>query len=399
VDSYGTHRRGDGQSSGAEVGEPLGFRSLDALFLLAENQIALLRRCQPANGPAELARWSAAFARGQAAGFAWKYAPAPNLGRLKAGLERVERACQRGPVLDGLYAERARELRLDAELAERIGTAEFHALARRRQAALPAPRWAAARALARHWAEAFCPPPATSTYASDDRSCAHSLLTLLTREIGQRRLPVRVEVVSSLASRAASGDGIVFIQADVWLSRAQAERIALHEVLGHALPRVRARWQSCGLFRVGSAGAGDDEEGRALAIEERLQLLDAERRRELGLRHLAALAVAEGADASECVRLLLGLGCALSAAASVYARVARGGGLCRELVYLPAWLNFKALIGLEPDLERWLEHGRISLVAARTLREAGIMPTESDLPELGAPGVRQGPSNIPFGDL
>jgi hypothetical protein len=380
VDSYGTHARGDGQSSCAQSGEPLGFRELDALFSLAENQIALLRRCQPANAAAECARWSAAFARGQNAGFQWKYAPAPNFERLKAALERVESARPGQPGLQALYAARAAELRLDAELAERVGTSDFLELALRRHAALPAPRWAAARELARQWAGASCPAGSASTYASDDRSSPHSLVTLLAREIGQRRLPVRVEVVSSLGSRAASGDGVIFIRGHVWLSRVQAIRITAHEVLGHALPRVRARLQTCGLFRVGSAGAGDEEEGRALAIEERLELLDTERRRELGLRHLAALAVAEGADASQCVRLLLGWGCSLAAATTLYARVARGGGLCRELAYLPAWLNFKAVASAEPELERWLEQGRLSLAAARTLRQAGVTPVEHAIP-------------------
>jgi hypothetical protein len=375
VDSYGTHRRGSGESSCAGQEEPLGFREPDALFFSrAEAQIALLRRCQPTNGPAAAAAWVGAFRRGERAELRLHHAPPPDLEQLEAALRELESTLGAAAGLAALYVERVRELRLDAELARSVGTPHFHRLARRRHAPSDAPEWAAAEQLARAWAQASCPPDPAATYRSDHRHSPHSLLSLLTREIGQRRLPVRVELAPLLASRAASGDGVVFIQPNLALTHGQGLRICQHEILGHVLPRVLARSQACGLFRVGSAGAGDEEEGRALLIEERSGSLDGERRRELGLRHLAALAVCEGADVTECVRLLLGLGCTLPDAAALYLRVARGGGLCRELAYLPAWLRSSAAFELDPGLERWLEHGRLSLSAARALREAGIVP-------------------------
>jgi hypothetical protein len=375
VDGYGTHRQGSGQSSCAEQAEPLGFREPDALFFSgAEARIALLRRCQPTNGAAASAAWVGAFRRGERAELRLQYAPAPDLERLEAALRQVESSLGGAAGLAALYVERVRELRLDAELARSVGTPQFLSLARLRHAPSDDPEWAAAEQLARTWAQASYSPDPATTYRSDHRHTPHSLLSLLTREIGQRRLPVRLELAPLLASRAASGDGVVFIRPGIPLTLRQGTRICQHEILGHVLPRVLARSQPCGLFRVGSAGAGDAEEGRALLIEGRLGCLDGERRRELGLRHLAALAVCEGADVTECVRLLLGLGCGLPDAVALYLRVARGGGLCRELAYLPAWLRSTAAFELDPSLERWLEHGRLSLSAARALREAGIVP-------------------------
>jgi hypothetical protein len=374
VDSYGAHRGGRGQSRHTRGTGPLGFRELDSLFLLAENQIALLRRCQPTNAGEQHSLFAGAFLRGENADFSWRYAPAPNLEQLRGALERVHRSLDGGGALAGLYRERAGELQLEAELAECVGTPAFSALARRRHSPGRAPEWAEAQKLAFAWVHAARERDDNPKHVSDDRSSPDSLVNLLAGQIGRLRLPIRIEVSSSLGSRAASGDGVIFVQAALPLRRAEAWRITQHEIFGHALPRVQARAQAQGLFRVGSARASDDEEGRALAIEERQRLLDAERRRELGLRHLAALAIAEGANATECVRSLLGLGCSLRGAAAFYARSARGGGLCRELAYVPAWLRLKAVLAVDPSLERWLEHGRLSLDAARTLRDEGITP-------------------------
>lgn len=374
MDREGTHRQSGGQSRQGGPPEPLGFVELDRLFSRAEAQIDLLGRCQPENGPAALERWLQAFERGQDSGFAWRHARPPTLEPLRRALGQVRSGLFGSGPLAELYAQRAEELELEAELAEAIGSPRFFALARRRYPSGAAPESATARHLAESWARLASTPEPGPRYRSDDRREPESLVSLLTQKLEERRLPVRVEVRSELGSRAATGDGVIFVRAGELLHAREARRIAEHEVQGHALPRVLARVQHIGLCRVGSADAGDDEEGRALYIEQQLDLLDAERRIELGRRHLAAFAVADGAAASECVRLLLACGATPLAASSTYARVARGGGLCRELVYLPAWLRVQDAFALDPELERWLSHGRLSIAAARTLQELGLAP-------------------------
>ncbi|HTV22374.1 MAG TPA: tyrosine/phenylalanine carboxypeptidase domain-containing protein, partial [Polyangiaceae bacterium] len=271
-----------------------------------------------------------------------------------------------------LYAERASELELEARLAERAGHDGFASLARQRHAEGTAPEWAEARRLAR----AFCELPpsdaAETRHAADDRRAPDSLVSVLAREIGERRLPLRVEAVSALASRASCGDGVIYVRAGEPLTAPQARRIAMHELCGHALPRLEARAHPLGLVRVGSARSSDDEEGRALHIEAQHGLLDSDRKRELGLRHTAAVAVAGGAGAHECVNVLGRFGCDDEAALALYMRVARGGGLCRELEYLPAWLRFEAALARDPALAAWLAHGRLSLDAAGVLRSEGV---------------------------
>jgi hypothetical protein len=264
-------------------------------------------------------------------------------------------------------------LELEARLAESVGQPGFGSLARLRHAEGRGREWPEARRLASEWA-ALPAAGLEPRHASDDRDSPDSLLRVLAREIGRRRLPLRIEIAAGLASRAACGDGVIFIGAGHRLSVGEARRVTAHEIVGHALPRLAARGHELGLLRVGSARANDDEEGRAIHIEAAHGLLDDSRRRELGLRHIAALAVAGGADASDCVTCLRQFGCDIEEALAVYARVGRGGGLCRELEYLPAWLRFVAASETEPDVAAWLARGRLSLAAARVVEAEGIHP-------------------------
>jgi len=255
--------------------------------------------------------------------------------------------------------------------------APFAALARRRHAERPGEDGTAARRCASAWVQGSAGHPDAAQSRSDDAASATSLLSVLRREVGRLRLPLRIEPCASLATRAATADGVIYVRSGIPLGRRAAERITLHELHGHALPRLLARVQSVGLFRVGSERAVDDEEGRAVLLEERAGLLDDERRRELGLRHVAALAVADGADADECVRVLEGCGCCADDAIRYYVRVSRGGGLCRELEYLPAWQRVSVALARDPDLDRWLARGRLGLNAAAILRSEGVALIEA----------------------
>lgn len=334
-----------------------------------------MRRCRPLDGPRATAAWLAAYRRGERRPLTFRHSPPPALGALRAALGRAAEQLPGAGALGALYAARAAELELEAQLAEHIGCDGFANLARRRHTHGASSEWAAAQRQASAWL-ALAPEVATgdaeTRHAADDRRAPNSLVSILSRELGQRRLALRVEVVAGLTSRAACGDGVIYVRAGERLTPSEARRIAAHELMGHALPRLAARSHPLGLLRVGSARSSDDEEGRALHIEAQLGLLDGARRRELALRHTAALAVAGGGSAAECVELLGRSGCACEEALAIYARVARGGGLCRELEYLPAWLRFSEANEHDAELAAWLARGRVSLEAARVLRAHGV---------------------------
>jgi hypothetical protein len=268
-----------------------------------------------------------------------------------------------------LFAERARELDLEASLAEAVGRPDFARLAAARYPAPDASEAPAVERTVTAWLAEPGGPADELLIRVDDASDPESLISLLRARISAERLPVRVELRTDLPTIAAAGDGFVAIRADAKVTAAEAERIACHELTAHAAPRVAARRESIALFRVGARGASDEEEGRALLIEDRQGLSSSVRRRELALRHRASEWVRQGALFSEVVRRLEGLGADLTRALDLAQRALRGGGLGRELLYLPARQRISAAFAADPALERFFERGRVTIAAARVIRK------------------------------
>ncbi len=349
-----------------KAAETSEFTALDALLRRAEQSIMLLDRVTPRDGAVELSRVIEAWKKGRKLVPSFNYGPTPDLSELRAELLAVaDRAAGRGPLFV-LYAERARELELEARLAEAVGQPEFGALAAQRFPAPPGEDGDQTLALSRSYAGLSVHKVDEPLHASDDASDSQSLVSQMRKRVAELGLGVRVEVRAQ-AAVAAVGDGLIAIRPRVWLTEKQAQRIVVHETLGHALPRKRARSASLGLLAVGSAKSAETEEGRALLVEERARLLDDDRKRELGFRHLAAASVRRGASFRDTSEELVELGWPVETALDLAARVHRGGGLAREIVYLPSYLEVKRALSADPALERWLERGRVSLAAARVL--------------------------------
>jgi len=340
------------------------FARLDALLGLAERSIALLDRCRPLNASTEAPRVSELWARKQPRNPAWIYAAPPDFRQLRTDLLGVASRLIGGDELDGLYAARAEELEREARISEAVGSADFWALARLRY---PIPVGDTHADQARAWARIEPVAAEADSIPSHAADNPASLLRQTLAEVARQKLPISVVLKEDLQSVAATTSESVLIKVGVQLSPREARRIVMHELLGHVLPRQHARTAPLGLFRVGSAGAADDEEGRALSIERRLGLFGRERQAELGRRHLAALSIAEGADWVETVRMLVELGTPIERALPIVSRVQRGGGLAREVVYLPALERVERAFAEQPELERWLTQGRLSLEAARVL--------------------------------
>jgi hypothetical protein len=239
-------------------------------------------------------------------------------------------------------------------------------LARLRFASVDETSEARARRTAEAWAGLDDERSETSVL-SDDASDPRSLYRRLLSEVGRLRLPFRVETCA-LAAAAATGDGVILVARGRKLSLRATERIVVHEVLGHALPRCRAGAEDEPLFRVGSARGNDEQEGYALYLEREHGHLDATRKRELGLRHLAAILVHEGADWVETVRALQSRSVGDEGAVAIASRAHRGGGLAREFVYLPALERVTLAAQQDRTMLDWLGRGRLDLRTIATLR-------------------------------
>ncbi|HTN88893.1 MAG TPA: tyrosine/phenylalanine carboxypeptidase domain-containing protein [Sorangium sp.] len=360
--------------SAEQAAPPAWVPDADRLLGAAARRIRVVGASTPVNLVEELARLAAAWGRGGAELPRFAYAPAQDHSELRRAMETAaERLAGQGE-LGAVYAGRARELAAEAAICEAAGGAGCWAAARRRYAARDAFD-EEADALAATWVEEAAGAAASeeARVRSDDARSPGSLVSRMRREIGARRLPLRV-VIADIAPLAATGDGVIQIARGRMLTRDDVERTVLHEIEGHAAPGVRAAGLPLGIFLIGTAHGGDDQEGWALARERAAGYLVGARRTELGLRHLAARSVEHGADFVETARLLEVRGARSTGdALRIAARVHRGGGLAREVVYLPALLRVEALLLAQPALGQVLASGRVSVSAAASLSSwAGV---------------------------
>ena len=296
------------------------------------------------------------------------YEPAPGCAPLRRALEELAENLSARGELGALYGARALELADEAALCEAAGGPGLWTAARRRFARRDGCD-AAADAAAVAWLRETPPDDADEgRIRSDDEGSPWSLVSRMREEIGLRKLPLRVVIKENLASLAATGDGFVQVIAGRPLTRRDVERTVLHEIAGHAEPRLRASEARLGIFAVGTARGADDQEGRALWLERRAGFLDFGRRREIAWRHVAARSLEARADFVATTRLLLDHDAPLEDALRVAARVQRGGGLGREAVYLPALLRVEAAVAGDATLDEVLRIGRVSVDAAPALR-------------------------------
>lgn len=367
----------------------------DKALTLAAGQIRLIRAVTPSNVDSERALLEESFRRGVARLPKWRYDPQPVPPELPRALEALAEFLDKEPPLGPIYAARARELCLEAAIVEATGTPRLTALAKERFLDPSAgAREDAERsdAMALAWTSDVLfsngdgsdrrgEPEGEGTkeersIRTCDESDPRSLVSRMNAEVGKRRLPVRVSVHAGMASLAATGDGVILVAERKWLAPRDVERTVLHEIEGHALPRARAARAPIALFAIGTARGIDDQEGRAIAIEESAGFLDRARRFELACRHLAARATHDGADFVDVVALLQKRHASIEDALRIAARVQRGGlaggGLSREVVYLASRCKL-ARLAAGPDgrkIEDVMRGGRVAADIALDLASA-----------------------------
>jgi hypothetical protein len=324
----------------------------------------------PVNLRGELRRLREAWTTTGPAEPRFLYEPAPTCAPLRRALDALAADLADHGELGDIYAARARELADDAALCEAAGGPGLWSAARRRFARRDAFD-DHADTLAERWLAEPAPdaaPDDAELVGSDDVGSPWSLLCRMREEIGRGRLPLRVVVKENLASLAATGEGFVQVIAGRPLTRRDVERTVLHEIVGHVEPRLRAAESALGIFAIGTARGADDQEGRALWLEEGAGFLDHGRRQEIGWRHAAARSVEARADFVATARLLLARAAPLETALRIAARVHRGGGLGREAVYLPALLRVTSATTEDASIDEVLRVGRVAVDAAPALR-------------------------------
>ena len=347
-------------------------RALDECIRAVGSRFPLLSGVTPRNAAKEHARLVSGWKNGEALSPAWERPPLdPALltstqRMLTETIARIDE--ERGWL--ALYRHRLIELSRELAVVDAAFTDEL-------------PRAAAVRfdcdltegdAIAARFADAAS-TEAGELVATDDPNDPRSLLSQMRARISALRLPVRILVRERVGSLAAAGDGVVIVAQNRRVPEPEIARVVLHEIEGHVLPRERGRALRHGIETLGSAGASEDEEGRALLLEERASLLSAERQRVLSARHRAARMVIADATFVDVVRATAEL-VPIADAVAIASRVMRGGytrgrdvlgGVARERVYLPAYARVARAVAAEPALLDRLGSCRLSLAAWQML--------------------------------
>ena len=336
------------------VGEVRG--QVAAAALDAMRRVRLIGAATPVNAEPEIERLVAAFEAGDPTFPQWVHRPEHTTVPEIRGAHEIVRA-------------RLDELRLEAAMAEAVGTPAFAPLAAERFRE-PASAIRAADRTARAWSK--LPSTTEDELVRTDASDPRSLLSQVRAAIGRARAPFSVRV-STLGALAATGEHTVYVARGRFTTPLAARRIALHEVQGHVMPRVRAR-RSNPIFELGTARGTDEQEGLAVLYEERAGFLDDARRVDLARRHLATRAMRDGADFVEVTRALATMGASCRDAIMIATRVFRGSngrfpGLGRESVYITSFSRVRAHLAKHPADEVILASGQIAILALQLVRQ------------------------------
>ena len=336
----------------------------------AVSRVRMIASTTPLDLAVELERLFLQWQQGQPCPPRFSFPARQNHDEISASLEHL--AAELAPLgpLGAIYADRAREIAAEAAICSAVGSPSLRNHAQKRFSRQDAFDSAADK-LAQNWLEEPFHEPELAAHElvrSDDPRDPRSLLVRLRAEIGNHKLPFRVVVARDSSALAATGESFVQIASARFMTVADVERTVLHEIEGHVVPRCRANAQRLGIFAIGTRFGVDDQEGRALRLERHTGHLQPRRRRELALRHRAARMLEHHADFVETTRVLLQYGAPLADALRITARIFRGGGLGREIVYLPALLRVDAALLASPDLDDVLSAGRVSIDAAPLLR-------------------------------
>lgn len=347
-------------------------RTLDETIRAVSTRFPLLSGVTPRNSAKEHARLTAAWSHGEELSPVWER---PLVDRVllhstQRMLAELVRRLERETGWLAIYRERLIELTRDLDVIDAAFSDDLPRAADARFAC----DTTAGDAAAERFAEAP-EPPAEELIATDDMNDPRSLLSQMRARVSELHLPVRVMVRERVGSLAAAGDGVVIVAQNRHVPPREIARVVLHEVEGHVLPRERGRGRSYGIETLGSAGASEDEEGRALLLEDRAALLSPSRGRVLSARHRAAQLVIAGATFVDVVRATRKL-VPLPDAIGIASRVMRGGyargrdvlgGVARERVYLPAYARVAGAVEADPSLLARLGSCRLSLAAWQML--------------------------------
>ena len=201
-----------------------------------------------------------------------------------------------------------------------------------------------------------------SSMPPDDARGGPSFAAVLRKVAHYAGLPLEgVSIREDLVASAAASGLWIWVANRPFGAR-EALRCAVHEVLGHLASTSNARAQAARIFQLGTAGAFEDQEGLAIALEEEAGFFDASRLRTLAGRVIATTRFHEGATFEE-VAIDLHRDHGLRAYDSIVIaeRTFRGGGTARDACYMRGFLRIRSALRRGDASVNEVRNGKITL--------------------------------------
>lgn len=336
-------------------------RSIDALLCQWQASFSMLTYASPCNAIEEQERLLRCWSCGEYDSPRWAY-PALNrksLDESMLSLKQAESFLSKNLAYFGMWGElyynKIAEIFSEIEVLRSIGCRSMKWARQHRFANyINLIGYDEPDQLAAQWIQCPSPEDALKQIPTDDPSHPFSLLSRMRAALEHERIKMSIVISPRVGSLAATGNDVIVIAANQKTTAIEIERIVLHEIHGHVLPRTRS--QNCvpALLHIGSAWANEDEEGRALMLEKQAGLLHSKRKRSLAARHIAACMNEKGVSYVDvATHLYRTHEFSLHDSLAIASRVFRGGfrqgrdvfsGLAREQIYLPALLRIQSLI-------------------------------------------------------
>lgn len=197
-------------------------------------------------------------------------------------------------------------------------------------------------------------------------------------------IPWKVQNSGNLSARARTDSvrKLVAIRPDLKLSRIEADRLIVHELV-HIVRKENAELQPYKVFGMNGIKSLETEEGLAIFYEDKLNVLSEIQLRRYAARTLAVKKMLEGLSFHAVYNFLLEKLFDVEEAYEITQRIFRGGGILKDYFYLEGFRKVKNYVACGGDLSLLLS-GKFAVQDVPIVKELmaqGILMKPRYLPE------------------
>lgn len=265
---------------------------------------------------------------------------------LRRELHAIELTHLNEPLIEGLLLEKRREMDLQLVLLEKRNTPDFKVASEQLYGTVSDELHSAAKEILKRVGNSKAPHD--SVDAQQLKTHALDLIEYYRKKDAtfDPDMEVRDDVTGLLVSYPK-----LLIDSSEKVSSDRVDPLLSHEISVHLLTAFNGACQKLNIFSIGLAGYEEIQEGLGVFAEWAVGGLSHSRLRLIAGRVIAVNAMLNGADFTECHRLMVDqCGIDRHRAFKLAARVYRSGGLAKDAIYLRGFFRVMELIAQDDDL-------------------------------------------------